>query len=915
MGCPTRSFPTLSRFRAFALSRSLPSLPGLSRSPGEAEAVQDAGQLRYRSAAGGHIAEHRAFSTLPLAWTDVLAAAALAVCLTALWLGSANAVCSLWAHLLGFWQHALALPARVTLKPYHLGYGLCWSIPYLPLTAAAPDRATWAGSAAATLLLFGGSFFLPRQALPFIYLLRFLSGLQATSLFYFAVAPAAFPHALPDYMADMLAASLALLSTVPALLGFTFYIFPFGLLKKLGLTAMILAHLTLVAPLQYLVQAYCLYRCSLLYMPLFYMVLGLPLDVMMIIAFYGWGMSWEEVRGQRSGVRGQGPGDRGQAGKVPVKTVFDFVDSDPCRLTPVPCPFPLGALVLLIGALLALAAMPASGRSGVTRRVPAARPAPTPCPADLFRRVVEVDLVPAARPAPTPCPADLFRRVVEVDLVPAARPAPTPCPLPLFPLRGRGHPPILGEGELRREAGGSTRLHIAAGAASGDGRAGPSPRIGGGGQGVGAGPRPVSPAWRWLEGAIQRCLLGIVLLISLYTARHYWFTLNRLTGAQRHPYIDIDTADWPAVTVFIAAHNEEAVIEHILEALLEVDYPPDRLLIMPVNDRSIDGTRAIIDAFVARFPGRIHPFHRADGKPGKAAALKDATARVDSEVLVIFDADYIPGKGLIKQIVAPFFDPEIGAVMGRVVPLNTGTNLLTRLLDLERSGGYQVDQQARMNLRLVPQYGGTVGGVRKRALESIGGWLEDTLAEDTDLTYRLLLRGWKTVYQNRAECYEEVPETWPVRARQISRWAKGHNQAMLRYTLPLLANPRVALPERLDGLLLLGIYVTALLLLAGWALSLALFFLAPGPVSGAVTILAATCYSSLGNFAAFFQIAAAARLDGYRGRIRLLPLNIVGFLVSLVCVSGATLAVLMPGGNKRPMVWHKTQRFRKDSRS
>jgi hypothetical protein len=104
-------------------------------------------------------------------------------------------------------------------------------------------------------------------------------------------------------MADMLAASLALLSTVPALLGFTFYIFPFGLLKKLGLTAMILAHLTLVAPLQYLVQAYFLYRCSLLYMPLFYMVLGLPLDVMMIIAFYGWGMSWEEVRGQGSGVR------------------------------------------------------------------------------------------------------------------------------------------------------------------------------------------------------------------------------------------------------------------------------------------------------------------------------------------------------------------------------------------------------------------------------------------------------------------------------------------------------------------------------------------------------------------------------------------------------------------------------------
>ncbi|MFY0104485.1 hypothetical protein ABTP95_22220, partial [Acinetobacter baumannii] len=76
-------------------------------------------------------------------------------------------------------------------------------------------------------------------------------------------------------------------------------------------------------------------------------------------------------------------------------------------------------------------------------------------------------------------------------------------------------------------------------------------------------------------------------------------------------------------------------------------------------------------------------------------------------------ADYLPARGLIKQLVAPFFDPEVGAIMGRVVPVNAGANLLTRLLDLERSGGYQVDQTARMNLGLVPQYGGTVGGIRR----------------------------------------------------------------------------------------------------------------------------------------------------------------------------------------------------------
>jgi len=195
----------------------------------------------------------------------------------------------------------------------------------------------------------------------------------------------------------------------------------------------------------------------------------------------------------------------------------------------------------------------------------------------------------------------------------------------------------------------------------------------------------------------------------------------------------------------------------------------------------------------------IEPFHRVGGKPGKAAALKDAMTLVKTEVVLIFDADYIPGKALLRQLVAPFFDPEIGAVMGRVVPLNVGKKCLTRLLDLERSGGYQVDQQARMNLHLVPQYGGTVAGVRKSALQEIGGWNENALAEDTDLTYRLLIAGWKTAYENRAECYEEVPERWPVRVRQITRWAKGHNQAMASYIARTARCPGLGWFERIDG--------------------------------------------------------------------------------------------------------------------
>jgi cellulose synthase/poly-beta-1,6-N-acetylglucosamine synthase-like glycosyltransferase len=415
---------------------------------------------------------------------------------------------------------------------------------------------------------------------------------------------------------------------------------------------------------------------------------------------------------------------------------------------------------------------------------------------------------------------------------------------------------------------------------------------------------PVAAVMAWL-------LFLIVVAMMIYGVRHFMFTMNRLTGVQRHPYIDIAVARWPMITVFIAAHNEEKVIAGCIEALLNTDYPADRLKIIPVNDRSKDGTGAIIDSYVARFPSRISPFHRTAGKAGKSAALKDALNFAEGDIAIIFDADYVPGRGLLKQLVAPFFDPEIGAVMGRVVPVNSGANLLTRMLDLERSGGYQVDQQARMNLNLLPQYGGTVGGVRLSAVEAVGGWHDDTLAEDTDITFRLMLNGWKTVYTNRSECYEEVPEEWSVRIKQVTRWAKGHNQVMTRYWWKFATSAYLTPAQRIDGLLLLFVFVIPLVMLVGWGLALGLYFLNAGSLlSSLIPIFALMIYGTLGNFAAFFEIVVAVLIDGNRRRLRLLPFNMLGFLVSLFAISGAVWSLLLDRIFKREMVWDKTIRYR-----
>src|SRR5260370_35242334 len=97
----------------------------------------------------------------------------------------------------------------------------------------------------------------------------------------------------------------------------------------------------------------------------------------------------------------------------------------------------------------------------------------------------------------------------------------------------------------------------------------------------------------------------VILLICIYMVRHYCFTINRLINEQRQPYVDIDTADWPAGTALVAAHNEEAVVADILGALREIEYPKEMRTIGAVDERLVDPKREIDDRFVERWSARI----------------------------------------------------------------------------------------------------------------------------------------------------------------------------------------------------------------------------------------------------------------------------------------------------------------------
>lgn len=405
-------------------------------------------------------------------------------------------------------------------------------------------------------------------------------------------------------------------------------------------------------------------------------------------------------------------------------------------------------------------------------------------------------------------------------------------------------------------------------------------------------------------------IVFLLCLMFIYMIRHITFSFNRINKNQDGHFNDIIDSMLPFLSVVIPMHNEEKVVRNIMDLLTETSYPKDKLEIIPVNDHSVDKTGEIIDEYASKF-SFIRPLHRQTGTRGKPSALNDALNIANGEIIAVFDADYLPPKGILRDMVISFKDPEIGATMGRVIPENAHQNLLTKILSLERAAGYQIDQQARQNLGLIPQYGGTVGAFKKDLVISLGGFSSDILTEDTELTFKLIINGWKVQYNNRIECYEEVPEDWNVRKRQLRRWARGHTQVMFRYILPLIKSPYLSLKTKYDGILLLNIYLVPIFIMIGIADTIALFFLNEVQLlSNFFLFLSVAGFNMFGNFAPFYQIGTAAIIDGSTYRIRLLPFVMFNFLFNMLYSARGAFDAILDRFIKRKIIWQKTERFR-----
>lgn len=246
--------------------------------------------VRSRGHRGGLIPMHRALAHFRLRPMNLVTSISLFFFFTSIWLALVSHVGRFWTWLLGWSLSRLPLQASLQTSAHHLS-SFRLQIPYLRIAPALPGPLTWILTCAVTLLLFALTYFLPHRLMPVVYLSRAILLIQASALIYFALWPLQFKHTPDSYMEAMANSGIALISIVPLVFALTYYIFDFGLWKKAFLTTLTMTHLAIFLPFQFLLQALVLQQ-GVLFMPVLYIVLGIALDVMLIIAFYSWGMTW-----------------------------------------------------------------------------------------------------------------------------------------------------------------------------------------------------------------------------------------------------------------------------------------------------------------------------------------------------------------------------------------------------------------------------------------------------------------------------------------------------------------------------------------------------------------------------------------------------------------------------------------------
>ncbi|MGN6625152.1 MAG: glycosyltransferase [Tepidisphaeraceae bacterium] len=372
---------------------------------------------------------------------------------------------------------------------------------------------------------------------------------------------------------------------------------------------------------------------------------------------------------------------------------------------------------------------------------------------------------------------------------------------------------------------------------------------------------------------------AILCVVALYGFHRY--VLVYLYIKHRHnthtPTRHFEEAELPYITVQLPMFNEDMVAERVIRSTCMIDYPRDRFEVQVLDD-STDHSAEIAELACNEWAARginVKYIHRTNREGFKAGALQEGLKSAAGEYIAIFDADFVPPKDILRNVVDHFSDDKIGMVQVRWDHLNRDASMLTKSQAIFLDGHFVIEHTARNRSGRFMHFNGTAGVWRRTTIDEAGGWQHDTLTEDLDLSYRAQLKGWQFVYLPHHVAPAELPPEMVSFKAQAHRWTKGSMQTAIKL-LPRIMRSKLPYSIKSEAFFHLTCTVVYPLMVLMTLLMYPTFIFADSPLKnhpasnwlfGASLFVLATCSAS--TFFIYAQRELFGAVAGWRTLLHL----------------------------------------------
>ena len=315
-----------------------------------------------------------------------------------------------------------------------------------------------------------------------------------------------------------------------------------------------------------------------------------------------------------------------------------------------------------------------------------------------------------------------------------------------------------------------------------------------------------------------------LILIFLYALAQLNLLFNYLSAQKKEdnsPQFDLSKSEEvPFVTIQLPVFNEMYVMERLLENIVKLKYPKEKLEIQVLDDSTDESveTTALQIKKLQEQGIDIQHICRTNRQGFKAGALKEGLKTTKGEIIAIFDADFLPEEDWLLKTVPYFKDEKIGVVQTRWGHINRNYSTLTKIQAFALDAHFTLEQVGRNSKGHFINFNGTAGLWRKECIYDAGNWEGDTLTEDLDLSYRAQLKKWEFKYLENVETPAELPVIISAARSQQFRWNKGGAENVQKMTKRVLKAKELPLKTKIHSVLhllnssmFLNVFIVAIL--------------------------------------------------------------------------------------------------------